>query len=118
MSGRNRKHGRRLKRRRMRVCVWCGTPLSRTEATVEHLVPKSMGGPDEVWNLAWSCLDCNCRRGNNVHSPEVRATLAEAFRGRLVPVVWRAKVSTITGGRYDGAKENRPCDHDRRRACS
>ena len=79
-------------------CHWCGiemwfggleTPddykdrngdLSRKElrkrrATVEHLIPKSRGGPDAKWNLAVACNDCNSRRGAPSLSPDDILTL-------------------------------------------
>lgn len=35
----------------------------QNSATIEHLVPKSKGGPDSIWNLAAACCRCNRRRG-------------------------------------------------------
>lgn len=49
-------------------CCWCGTPFSdqigsSTYPTIEHVVPKSLGGerydPD---NLAVACSRCNQKR--------------------------------------------------------
>ena len=100
MSRRNRKCGRKLRRRRGRTCLWCDAALTKAEATVEHLVPKSLGGPDSPWNLAWACGKCNSRRGSDVNSPEVRGRLAEALEGRDVPESWRPAVCAIVAGRY------------------
>lgn len=49
-------------------CYWCGCGLRRelgyqNSATIEHLVPKSQGGPDRIWNLAAACRRCNHTRG-------------------------------------------------------
>ena len=41
------------------VCQWCGQAAD----TIDHIVPKSIGGPDEVWNGLASCYECNQRRG-------------------------------------------------------
>ena len=50
------------------ACVWCSCPLSYhgseddEQATLDHLVPRSSGGPNEAYNLALACVDCNGRR--------------------------------------------------------
>lgn len=36
-------------------CVYCGKPAN----TVDHLIPKSKGGPDKNWNLVPCCKNCN-----------------------------------------------------------
>lgn len=38
-----------------------GTPISRV--TIEHLVPRSAGGTDELGNLALACARCNHQKG-------------------------------------------------------
>lgn len=30
---------------------------------VDHMIPRSQGGPDEIWNLALSCWPCNREKG-------------------------------------------------------
>lgn len=45
------------------TCVYCGTrPAAR--GTIEHIVPRSLGGSDRIDNLAWACYECNQKRGN------------------------------------------------------
>jgi hypothetical protein len=46
------------------ACVWCSKPLSAThqEATIEHLVPLSLGGEDKVENMLLACGPCNHSR--------------------------------------------------------
>ena len=39
-------------------CVYCGKPAN----TVDHLIPKSKGGPDKNWNLVPCCKNCNSSR--------------------------------------------------------
>lgn len=31
---------------------------------VEHIVPRSAGGSDELENLAWACPSCNLKKSN------------------------------------------------------
>lgn len=38
-------------------------------ATIDHLIPQSQGGSDNVNNLALACYTCNCLRGRNILKP-------------------------------------------------
>lgn len=53
-------------------CVWCRCPLTREDATLEHLVPKWMGGTDALINLALACERCNRARGGRPCAPPPR----------------------------------------------
>lgn len=43
-------------------CVWCRAEVVPLEATVEHLVPRTRGGPDHLDNLLLACGRCNSAR--------------------------------------------------------
>ncbi|MGO8878527.1 MAG: HNH endonuclease [Desulfomonilaceae bacterium] len=42
-------------------CAFCGA-VDGLE--MDHVIPKSLGGPDDSNNLVWSCGSCNSSRGN------------------------------------------------------
>jgi 5-methylcytosine-specific restriction endonuclease McrA len=42
-------------------CQYCG---NRDSLTVDHVYPKSRGGPDTWENLVAACVPCNNRKGN------------------------------------------------------
>lgn len=49
-------------------CCFCGCYMTeihgkKNSVTVEHVIPKSLGGDDHKDNLAASCSRCNNRRG-------------------------------------------------------
>jgi 5-methylcytosine-specific restriction endonuclease McrA len=46
----------RLKMTVPQACYYCG---STTYLSVDHLIPKIKGGPDEADNLIWACRSCN-----------------------------------------------------------
>ena len=64
-------------------CHWCGQGM-RTElgyqntATIEHLVPRSLGGSNGMNNLAAACRRCNFNRG--VMRAEEFAIIARGYR--------------------------------------
>lgn len=44
-------------------CRFCGKPLMRSEATFDHVRPKSKGGYCKVKNGAIACRSCNSAKG-------------------------------------------------------
>lgn len=45
-----------------------GTPISR--ATIEHILPRTAGGTDQIENLALACASCNASKGIRIdHLP-------------------------------------------------
>lgn len=57
-----------IRERAKYVCEYCHSPerLSANRFTVDHVIPKSLGGSDELDNLALACRRCNERRYNFV----------------------------------------------------
>lgn len=52
-------------------CVSCSTPVKSAQADVHHLLPRSMGGTDELANLVTLCDGCHA-----VHHPNLAGGLA------------------------------------------
>lgn len=44
------------------TCQYCGKQY--TVLTIDHIVPRDMGGKDEWENLVCACTDCNSKKGN------------------------------------------------------
>lgn len=42
-------------------CIYCGA--TDLPLTLDHVVPRSRGGPDTIDNLVPACLPCNCAKG-------------------------------------------------------
>ena len=47
------------------VCQYCGTSVTRSTATLDHVVPTSLGGKSTWENSTTSCGPCNSNKGNN-----------------------------------------------------
>ena len=67
------------------TCQYCG---SRSNLTVDHVIPRSKGGTSSWENIVASCAPCNRRKGDRLPRqagmhPRTRA--AHAARGDLHP---------------------------------
>src|SRR5213596_3335546 len=67
-----------VRERAQNICEYChlhqdDSPLAALH--VEHIVPKSHGGTDDLDNLALACIDCNLHKGTNLtgFDPETNA---------------------------------------------
>ena len=52
-----------------RRCVYCARALAPECATLDHVIPRALGGHSHADNLAASCRGCNVRKGSE--SPAV-----------------------------------------------
>src|SRR6267378_3106500 len=75
-----------VRERAQNACEYChlhqdDSPLAALH--VEHIVPKSHGGTDDLGNLALACIDCNLHKGTNLTGidPETNA-VTELFHPR------------------------------------
>jgi 5-methylcytosine-specific restriction endonuclease McrA len=55
---------RNLFRRDRNTCQYCGTRCSTEELSIDHVVPRSMGGISTWANCVVACMSCNARKGN------------------------------------------------------
>ena len=53
-----------LYRRDEYQCQYCGQPLSERKLTIEHVLPRSRGGPTSWDNCVAACADCNSRKAD------------------------------------------------------
>lgn len=51
------------------VCMlgYGGCTVDR-DLTVDHIVPVSLGGSDDEWNLQAACRTCNGKKSNNIQT--------------------------------------------------
>jgi 5-methylcytosine-specific restriction endonuclease McrA len=59
----------KVRERAENTCEYCrlhqdDSPLAALH--VEHIIPKSHGGTDDMGNLALACIDCNLHKGTNL----------------------------------------------------
>lgn len=46
-----------------RRCVYCADRLTIAGATLDHVVPRRLGGPTTAGNVVVACYDCNLLKG-------------------------------------------------------
>ncbi len=51
-------------RRDAYICGYCEKPCKQTNLTIDHIIPKSVGGPNTFSNCITACLNCNRAKGN------------------------------------------------------
>ncbi len=44
-------------------CMYCGRRFPISQLSLDHVFPKSRGGPNSWENVVSSCVDCNVRKG-------------------------------------------------------
>ena len=85
-----------------RTCVYCGKVNIPLE--IEHLTPKSRGGPDTVDNLATACHDCNQEKNNltaeEFGHPEVMTEALQPLKGAAFMNTVRWKLTQLTGSEH------------------
>lgn len=66
------------------ICWLCNKTVTRQQASRDHVIPKSLGGPNHIGNYKLAHRDCNSSRGNDHYLPsrnEVVNILREVQRG-------------------------------------
>lgn len=54
---------RNLFARDQNKCQYCGRRFSTCDLSLDHVIPRSRGGPTNWENVVCSCLKCNVRKG-------------------------------------------------------
>lgn len=85
---------RRFVQRRLRQqegrCILCEQPLEH-DMSVEHIWPRSHGGPNKNMNKALSHTGCNARKGDALPTAEVLLRF-KAWCNVDLPRVWLERV--------------------------
>jgi len=55
---------RNLFRRDRNTCQYCGKRFPTEDLSIDHVVPRSLGGHSSWTNCVVACLACNSRKGN------------------------------------------------------
>jgi 5-methylcytosine-specific restriction endonuclease McrA len=68
-------------------CQYCGRRFSKSELTIDHVLPRSRGGRDTWENLVLACVKCNVTKGDRTpdeaHMPLLKRPAAPKWLPRL-----------------------------------
>ena len=69
------------------TCQYCGQRMAKTDATIDHVIPRSRGGHDTWENLVLACVDCNITKSNRTpgeaRMPLIRKPVKPAWLPQL-----------------------------------
>lgn len=61
-------------------CRYCGEPVTTGTATLDHIVPRSLGGQNTPENLTTACLTCNAIKAGRTYEAAAPNILAALVR--------------------------------------
>ena len=68
-------------------CQYCGKKFPTTELSLDHVVPRSKGGPASWENIVCACLKCNVKKGGNDSREANMRLIKEPIRPRTSPTL-------------------------------
>ena len=71
------------------TCQYCGTKLPRAKLNLDHVVPRTQGGPTSWENVVASCIPCNLRKGGRTPRQAGMRLIRKPYRPRWSPLVQR-----------------------------
>jgi len=68
-------------------CQYCGHRFPTSELTLDHVIPRRLGGESTWTNVACACVACNVRKGGRTPKEARMKLIREPYRPRRSPVV-------------------------------
>ncbi len=92
-------------------CQYCARRFAVQRLSLDHVMPRSKGGPDTWENVVCACLTCNVRKGGRTPSEAGMRLLSEPVRPKRSPLIsrqltqqkysaWRAFISVVPDGAF------------------
>lgn len=85
-------------------CVSCGGWFTKSNIDVDHILPKRLGGSDELYNLQAMCKHCNRSKGKQLSNQDLVKSVAGAAItgniGNLAKGVAKQKAKDFLGIKY------------------
>jgi len=92
---------RNLFARDRNTCQYCGKRFTTSELTLDHIVPRSLGGTTCWDNIVCACVDCNVRKGGRTPEQAHLHLIRPASKPRRNP----ALSISLTDGRYSSWRQ-------------
>ena len=68
-------------------CQYCGRRFPTQELTIDHVVPRRLGGGNSWRNLVCCCVACNSRKGGNTPRSAGMELIRKPIQPRRNPVI-------------------------------
>jgi 5-methylcytosine-specific restriction endonuclease McrA len=68
-------------------CQYCGAQFSTRELTVDHVMPRVLGGQHSWANLVCACVKCNAKKGGRTPEQAHMKLIRKAVKPRRNPAV-------------------------------
>lgn len=75
--------------REKKKCFYCGKNLKFRQITLDHYLPKSKGGTEDIFNLVLSCRKCNRLKGNKIprnYERKIIKLFQKAFYDKMIKI--------------------------------
>lgn len=69
------------------TCQYCGKRFSTAQLSLDHVVPRSQGGPSTWDNMVCACVKCNVRKGGRTPEQANMKLIRKPVKPRRNPVV-------------------------------
>ena len=81
-------------------CQYCGCHFPTSELSIDHVQPRSQGGPDTWENLVCACVRCNARKGGRTPEQARMKLVRRPVCPRRNPLI----SMKLGSGKYDSWK--------------
>lgn len=82
-------------------CQYCGRKFSTTELSIDHVVPRSLGGQTTWDNVVCACLKCNVKKGGRLPKEAHMKLITTPVKPKRSPAIH----INLSDGRYRSWKQ-------------
>ncbi len=68
-------------------CQYCGKKYPTTELSLDHVIPRSMGGKSNWENVVCSCTDCNVKKGGRTPRQANMSLVRKPIKPKKNPLI-------------------------------
>lgn len=68
-------------------CQYCGKRYNSSELSLDHVIPRRMGGSNSWQNIVCCCLKCNVRKGGRTPQQASMKLIQKPVKPRRSPVI-------------------------------
>ncbi len=65
-------------------CQYCGVSLAKNKATIDHVIPRAVGGKSGWLNTVCACFDCNNKKDNRTPSQAKMVLSRQPFKPSIM----------------------------------